>query len=308
MTQAMLNKTCPPSKGSTEPVDAPSVDVEALRGLDAEVASRKEQATARRRKKAAPTVGSYLPPNIRRLAELHPPSAEGFVPRFGNCERHGTYAENALVDGVERWYAAGCPHCRRQERLNALCGAPNLADCTFENYELWSPAMAEAQAEVLAACRAYALRFDEMRAVGRCVLMMGNSGTGKNHLAAAICRTVAGRGVTVLHTSASGVIEMVRATWDDKRRGTQAEVIGGYVAADLLVLDEIGRTAGTPNEQDILFRVIDGRRRENRPVIAIGNLDETGMEAYLGTASFSRLCDKRVVKLRFRWEDYRRRP
>ena len=56
---------------------------------------------------------------------------------------------------------------------------PRFRAKTFDGFEAGS----EAQARVLRICRAYADRFDERHAAGGGVVMCGNPGTGKTHLA-----------------------------------------------------------------------------------------------------------------------------
>ncbi|WGV21984.1 hypothetical protein QIY50_07230 [Pseudomonas putida] len=75
---------------------------------------------------------------------------------------------------------------KASEALIAAGITPRFAGATFENYL----AEKEPQHRALAKCRAYAEQFPANFRAGRSLLLTGNVGCGKTHLASAIVRTV----------------------------------------------------------------------------------------------------------------------
>lgn len=73
-------------------------------------------------------------------------------------------------------------------------------------------------------------------------------------------------------------------------RYSRYELIKSYTAADLLVIDEIGRSE-RKDEKDALFAVIDARYQEEKPCILITNLDEAAFSKILGEALVDRLSE-----------------
>jgi DNA replication protein DnaC len=176
------------------------------------------------------------------------------------------------------------------------------ADCDFSNYVVDIPG----QQTVVDVCRDYAEHFEERARTGSCLIFCGNPGTGKNHLAAAIARTVLMQGYSVMHVTAHDIIARIRETW---RRGignsTELEVIRGFAEVGLLIIDEVGKTFGSDGERVHLFEVIDHRYRDLKPTIILSNEGMEGVEQYLGTAAFDRLCQNGGL-LTFDWQSHRR--
>lgn len=156
-------------------------------------------------------------------------------------------------------------------------------------------------------CFDFAKNFDEALAVGRNGILMGTHGTGKNMLAALICKTLALRGRKALHTTVSKLIRRVRETWGPNPTKKESEAIGELLEPDLLVIDEVGVQMGTQNEQNILFEVINDRYENRRPTILITNLNSEGLQNFLGARILDRFFEDGSFILRFTWNSYRRR-
>lgn len=171
--------------------------------------------------------------------------------------------------------------------------------CSFDNYQ---PSCDAAQ-KVLNRCRQYAVTFSDRLKSGDNVLMLGNMGNGKNHLAAAICNAIAEQGFQPLHTSAIKVVRRIRATWKGKE--DEQEVIDSFSLPDLLVMDEVGRQVGSDDEKRLLFDVLNGRYEEQKPTIIISNLKAVEVQEYLGEAIMDRLKQGKPMVLEFTWESWR---
>jgi DNA replication protein DnaC len=240
---------------------------------------------------------------------LRPPrAAPAFVVTMSRCDAHGEYAANELgPDGVERWHPPGCPTCARQaaaEKLMARAAiSPRFTECTFGNFRAETPK----QREALDLCRQYAAEFGKNREAGTCLILRGNPGTGKNHLATAIAKAVMVGGHTVLNATAFEVIRRIRETWGARAIESEADVIRKFGELDLLIVDEIGRhyQAKDGSESIEIFNVIDERYRLVRPTIVISNLDKEELQRAMGKAAYDRLRQGGAKIANFDWDSAR---
>lgn len=237
--------------------------------------------------------------NVAILPDRHP--------QYRECARHGRYPISMVDErDVIRYLSPVCPVCAAEQasrRLMESAAIPSrYIDCGFDNYVVEVPG----QQTALDICRDYAEHFEERARKGSCLILCGNPGTGKNHLASAIARAVLAQGRSVLHVTAYDIIARIRQTW---QRGignsTELEVIRGFADAGLLIIDEVGKTFGNDGERVHLFEVIDHRYRDLKPTIILSNEGVEGVEKYLGPAAFDRLCQNGGLLL-FDWQSYRR--
>lgn len=241
--------------------------------------------------------------------------------RENYCEVHGSYMERGIpVNGRIIWCT--CPDCINEEndrirrgwardavrrRDEAMAQARSidaalpvrLKDRTFSNYI----ARTAEQKYAKDVCSRYADNWQAMKEKGHCLIMMGRTGTGKTHLAVGIAQHVLGMGDTVIYTLASKISQDVREAFSDKKK-TERQVYEGFAKPDLLIIDEIGRQAGTTSEMNILFEVINARYELRKPTIVISNLDPKAFRQYIGDAALSRLQEDGET-LGFNGEDMR---
>lgn len=230
------------------------------------------------------------------------PESGMFVPEFGTCEEHGQWPANVQdASGVVRWMQPGCPVCRKNAQTQALVATADLSkrflSCTFDNYRVGTPG----QQIALKACREYAQNFAQNLEDGRCMILMGNPGTGKNHLSSAIMMEVMRQNHTTLRVKASSFLDEY---WS--KDFTEREVwMQRMASVDLLVIDEIGRASNGKSANDAFFRLIDSRYELVKPTIVTTNLNREALLETLGEASYDRLREgggKRVV---FNWNSER---
>lgn len=206
-----------------------------------------------------------------------------------------------------------CPACRefRAKRKIAECKArfhemqigKRFLDYQWRDYE----EVDEEAKNNKAQCLDYAKNFEEALSVGRNGILMGTHGTGKNMLAALICKTLAAHGYRALHTTVSKLLRRIRETWGTNSAKKESEAITELLVPELLVIDEIGVQMGTQNEQNILFEVINDRYENRRPTLLITNLNSEGLQEFLGPRILDRFFEDGSFILRFTGESYRRR-
>lgn len=246
--------------------------------------------------------------------------------RESTCPTHGAFTENggSFFAGDEpRWF--GCSTCNkaarsaeeaeatrreeaaRQSRIEARLNAAGIPmafrDRTFDAYETLTPEMADAARIV----REFAGDFwSRHNRAGTFLVLGGERGTGKSHLAIAAAAAVMARG-TAMYTRAGDLIRRVRGTWRRDSQQSEEEVLSLFsVGIDLLVIDEVGVQRGTEDEQLILFDVLDRRYSELRPTILLTNLSGPAFAEFLGPRIMDRLRE-RAVFVPFKWESYRGR-
>ncbi|AKS06949.1 ATP-binding protein [Pseudomonas trivialis] len=204
------------------------------------------------------------------------------------------------------------------ERLNsALVGSgvtPRFAECTFATYRATTPAMSEA----LEKCQGYANDFGQHYQAGRNLLLTGNVGTGKTHLACSIVRQVIGLNAIAVITTAAEIIRVFKRSMARDSGYTEGDVIDELASFDLLVIDEVGAQAGTAYELGVLHEVIDRRYQLVRPSVLISNLPATSkqdvegkstpsLEQYIGARALDRLRENGALLAGFTWASARGR-
>lgn len=268
--------------------------------------TQETQESTRSPNRAGDVIGDFLArmgmdlTNVTALPQQHP--------QYRECARHGRYPVSTRdPDGTVRYMQPVCPVCMAERAARHLMESAAIPkryeDSTFDNYRV---ALPEQQA-ILDVCRDYADQFEQRASRdGSCLILCGNPGTGKNHLAAAIAREVLAKGYSVLQVTAHAMVARIRQTWrsagDDD---TELDVIRKFADVDLLIVDEIGKSFGSEGERVHLFDVIDYRYREMKPTLILSNEDAKGIERTMGEATFDRLCQNGKL-LRFGWQSYRR--
>lgn len=160
-------------------------------------------------------------------------------------------------------------------------------ECRFETF---SPRVgADRLAEAL---RRYAETFD---CGPNSYLVWGVPGNGKTHLAAAVCHVLKERGFIPVFQSVPELLERIRNTFDGKHKETEREIMAALLECDLLVLDDIGAEKPTEWVQDVMFRIIDGRYRNKRPILYTSNHDVRGLAERLGARIVDRMVETSTI-------------
>lgn len=238
-----------------------------------------------------------------------------------SCDTHGKYSRRLLtgpefrgVPGVKR---SGCPECIRHElaetesSLRSLQVAGLLNDAgiarrfdssEFENYQPVNPDAAKN----LSACQRYAENWPNILAAGTGLVMTGSCGTGKNHLAVSMAKTIIRNHLARVEiTDVMRLTRAVKSTWRSDSSHTGEEVIGHYASLDLLIIDEVGVQFGSQSEAVILQEIINARYESVLPTILISNLTFAQLSDAIGERAVDRITNGGRNRLAFNWESYR---
>lgn len=241
--------------------------------------------------------------------------------RTGQCDQHGEYLERILTgpefNGRCPTKTSLCPACVQAElddidaRLHALriedllddAGiARRFEDCEFANYH----AVNDAAARNLAACQRYADTWKERFELGTGLVMTGNCGTGKNHLAISLVKAIIRKHLARVEiTDVMRLTRAVKNTWRHNSELSEDEVIYRFASLDLLIIDEVGVQFGTPTEATILQEIINARYESVLPTILISNLTFDQLKEAIGERIVDRVTDGGRNRLAFGWSSYR---
>ncbi|MBY0124493.1 ATP-binding protein [Bacillus sp. S/N-304-OC-R1] len=163
-----------------------------------------------------------------------------------------------------------------------------LQEAGFKNYVETNGVTAGAKHSAISFTREFINSENE----GHNLLIMGNPGTGKTHLCAAIARTVKEKGFSVGFLTTGKALSMIKATYQKGAAKTEADILQDLKKLDLLILDDVGSEAMGGNDdwrKGMIFEIVESR--SGKPTIYTSNLTDTDLPDAVGKRVFSRLYD-----------------
>lgn len=172
-------------------------------------------------------------------------------------------------------------------------------NCSFDNYLV----SCQGQQKALDHAHQYAENFTNSIAS---FVFSGNPGTGKNHLAAAICNVLLLKDKSVLIITVADIMSAMKNTFSDDADTTEERLINDLSTVDLLVIDEIGVQFESRYEKVIINQIVDRRSSSKRPTGMLTNLNNQQMNALLGERVMDRMRLGNSLWVNFTWDSYRR--
>ncbi len=162
----------------------------------------------------------------------------------------------------------GCVAVERAERVTANADIPPLyANASFDNF------LRGQVAEVFWAVRAYAREFPNPKQPG--LLLMGDPGTGKTHLAVAAFRAILAKGFEGLFFDYQNLLDRIRSGYDPASNSSDREAYRIAMEKEVLLLDDLGAHRVTDWVEDTVTSIITYRCNNRKPLIATTNLIDT---------------------------------
>ncbi len=135
-----------------------------------------------------------------------------------------------------------------------------LYEYTFANDKGYNPEIKKAQR--------YVTEWAMMKENCIGLLLWGNVGTGKTFIAACIANALIEKGVSVLMTNFSKILNSLSAMFDVDRN----KFIESFNRYSLLIIDDLGIERNSEFALEQVFNVIDSRYRSKKPLIVTTNL------------------------------------
>jgi DNA replication protein DnaC len=153
----------------------------------------------------------------------------------------------------------------RQARLKRYSNVGSLARQTFESLTPRGRSPSKAHQERFAAAAAEAQRFAD--GPHGWLVFLGESGTGKTHLAAAIANRLIERGTPVFFAVVPDLLDHLRMAYGPESELPYDRLFDTVRNAPVLVLDAIEAHASTPWAEEKLFQVVNHRYNAQLPTI-----------------------------------------
>ena len=201
----------------------------------------------------------------------------------------------------------------RQRKINWEIKSSGLTarfrQCNFENYILnGNPE----QAAIKKCCQKFAGNFKQHLEQGTSLVLLGNTGTGKTHLAAAIANQVmADLAGAVCAVKWPDFVKEIKYSWNrsaERPGRSEEEIIEAARGCDLLCLDDLGvwEKSNPAFEKALLYDVVDNRYECLKPTIITTNLSKRDLGKVADARVISRFHQPPSRILAFSWDDYRR--
>lgn len=225
------------------------------------------------------------------------------VPEPVSCDRE---AELARRDAAAKESERRGRVAHYQQQLTRTRGK-RYADCSLANFTFYGTDEQQAmQRGVVASITDYCRNIQDNIADSRGVFLFGPCGTGKDHLATYIARVF-------IHVTADPVrwvcgaelYQQLRDSFDGKK--SEGEVLRPYASAPLLWISDPLPVKGELSqfEASALFRLIESRYSNRRPMVMTANLGPNEADVQFGPAVARRLRET-TLQLYCNWPSHRR--
>ncbi len=167
-----------------------------------------------------------------------------------------------------------------------------LKSMTFEKFDWRRVNLPPDQRENLA--EAYRLATEFARSPDGWLVLMGVTGCGKTHLAAAIANYRRQAGQPVLFVVVPDFLDHLRSTFSPESKVSYDQLFEAVKTAPLLILDDFGEQSTTPWAKEKLYQVINYRYNARLPTVFTTRYTLEEIQARIEDSVSSRLVDIKI--------------
>lgn len=186
--------------------------------------------------------------------------------------------EQARLEQKEAQKEAAAQALKNEKTRNeCFQNNPRYKMATFQNDDHLSTTQTQI-------CLQYAQTFTKEDPTG--LLLYGNVGTGKSYMSAAIANHLIDQGNTAIFTDISTIATELEQSFENRTK-----IMKKLLTCDILCLEDIGSERNTEYMYGILYSIIDGRYKAQKPMIITTNIPLETMSHTTSTAS-QRIYDR----------------
>ena len=128
------------------------------------------------------------------------------------------------------------------------------------------------------------------------LIIMGESGVGKTHLAASIANKLIENDKIVLMGRLTTLLDMIKETFKDNTK-SENELIELYSNVDMIIIDDLGTEKISNWALEKLYTIIENRNENRLPIIITTRFDKQGLIERFSKCQDEQLVDAIISKL-----------
>lgn len=128
------------------------------------------------------------------------------------------------------------------------------------------------------------------------LIITGNSGVGKTHLAASISNKLIEKDKLVLMGRLTSLLDMIKETFKDNSK-SENELIELFSNVDMVIIDDLGTEKISSWALDKLYTIIENRNENKLPIIITTKFDKEGLLHRFKQSNDKELSDAIIQKL-----------
>jgi DNA replication protein DnaC len=184
--------------------------------------------------------------------------------------------------------------CQVRARAGNLLAAARIPrryeHCELASYTTDFPGAHRSLAFAHIAASKFAQEYDPRDGTG--LLIIGQIGTGKTHLAVGIVKELINKGVPCLFYDYRELLKEIQNSYNATVQTTELDVLRPVFETDVLVLDELGAVKPTEWVWDTVSLILNTRYNNNRTTIITTNFEDQAAAGASGSLSPARAATR----------------